>query len=113
LNVDPATKELYQVRFNNDDRSVFSRPLSGDPDEIPRFYDALKKWTTLLKKPENELWIQLTPGRAVVVDNWRVLHGRSSFVGHRRIVGSYHNWDDYRSRVRTLVYGEKKGRIDI
>ncbi|KAJ3409832.1 hypothetical protein HDV05_004185, partial [Chytridiales sp. JEL 0842] len=75
LNVDPLTNELYQVRFNNDDRSVFSRPHGG-PAEILRFYKALKDWTQLLKKKGNEFWIQLTPGRAVVVDNWRVLHGR-------------------------------------
>ncbi|KAJ3218901.1 hypothetical protein HDU67_003540 [Dinochytrium kinnereticum] len=102
--------ELYQVRFNNDDRSTLST-LSG-PEEVELFYESLRKWTELLRDSSNELWIQLDPGMAVVVDNWRALHGRSSFTGHRRMVGSYHNWDDYRSRVRDLCYG-RLGRADL
>ena len=51
-------------------------------------------------------WIRQTPGRAVLVDNWRVMHGRSGFSGSRRLCGAYINWDDYRSRVEVLV---KKG----
>lgn len=33
-----------------------------------------------------------------VFDNHRVLHGRSSFTGQRRLCGAYVNHDDYRSR---------------
>ncbi|KAI8831239.1 hypothetical protein BC829DRAFT_426493 [Chytridium lagenaria] len=70
------------------------------------------EWTRLLRGARNEVWMQLEPGMAVVLDNWRVLHGRSGFEGHRRMVGSYHNWDDYRSRVRDLCYG-RLGRADL
>ncbi|KAJ3108562.1 hypothetical protein HDU97_000844 [Phlyctochytrium planicorne] len=101
--------ELYQVRFNNDDRSTLSNLTAAEVDE---FYAALREWTALLRHPANELWVQLEPGMTVVVDNWRALHGRSSFTGHRRMVGSYHNWDDYRSRVRDLCYG-RLGRADL
>ncbi|KAJ3148936.1 hypothetical protein HDU86_007294 [Geranomyces michiganensis] len=100
LNHDPVTNKLYQVRFNNDDRSVFSHLR---PAEVKDFYAALKEWTDLVRSPANELWTQLRPGRAVMVDNWRVLHGRAAFTGHRRLTGCYHNWDDYRSRVSTVL----------
>ncbi|KAJ3149566.1 hypothetical protein HDU89_003619 [Geranomyces variabilis] len=100
LNHDPVTNKLYQVRFNNDDRSVFSHLR---PTEVKDFYAALKEWTDLVRSPTNELWTQLRPGRAVMVDNWRVLHGRAPFTGHRRLTGCYHNWDDYRSRVSTVL----------
>ncbi|KAI8820458.1 trimethyllysine dioxygenase [Fimicolochytrium jonesii] len=100
LNHDPATGALYQIRFNNDDRS----PLVGlSPADVREFYAALREWTKLMRDPANELWIKLQPGRAAMVDNWRVLHGRASFTGYRRLTGAYINWDDFRSRVRTVL----------
>jgi len=92
--------ELYQVRFNNDDRSVLNN-LNGD--QVEDFYKALKDWTNILRDPKNEFWIKLKPGLAVIMDNWRVLHGRASFTGQRRMVGCYINRDDYKSRVRAIL----------
>ncbi|KAJ3294844.1 hypothetical protein HDU79_010352 [Rhizoclosmatium sp. JEL0117] len=117
LNIDPLTKQLYQVRWNNDDRSVLNsktlkRLGSDEPVSVKDFYAALKAWVSILRDPKYETWIQLEPGLAVIVDNWRVLHGRSAFTGHRRVCGSYHGYDDYRSRVRDLCYG-RLGRLDI
>ena len=39
---------------------------------------------------------------AAVFDNHRVLHGRSSFSGTRRLCGAYVSGDDYRSRLAGL-----------
>jgi hypothetical protein len=33
-----------------------------------------------------------TDGGGIVFDNWRVLHGRNSFKGIRRICGGYSKW---------------------
>jgi trimethyllysine dioxygenase len=54
----------------------------------------------------------MKPGTAVIVDNWRVLHGRSSFTGKRRLCGAYLNWDDYRSRINTVL-DKKKMKDDL
>lgn len=104
LDHDPATGELTLVRYNNDDRSV----LRVDPDEVEPFYDALRKWNEILTNPEGEYWVQLKPGTALIFDNHRVLHGRSAFVGNRRLCGAYVSHDDYRSRLGVLrsQYGE-------
>ncbi|OBZ87965.1 Trimethyllysine dioxygenase [Choanephora cucurbitarum] len=91
--------ELYQIRYNNDDRSTLNHLSSTQLEE---FYDSLFLWNDLLKSKKNELWDTLAPGRVVTFDNWRVLHGRSAFSGHRRICGAYFPWDDYKSRARTL-----------
>jgi trimethyllysine dioxygenase len=99
LNRDPTDGELIQVRYNNDDRSTLDHLSSTQLEE---FYDALFMWNKLLKEKKNELWDSLNPGRVVTFDNWRVLHGRSSFTGHRRICGAYFPWDDYKSRARTV-----------
>lgn len=47
-----------------------------------------------------------------VFDNLRVLHGRSSYTGTRRLCGAYVNGDDYRSRLRGLQkqFGEDPRR---
>jgi trimethyllysine dioxygenase len=33
-----------------------------------------------------------------VIDNWRVMHGRSAFTGERRMCGAYIGADDWRSK---------------
>ncbi|SJX62422.1 related to trimethyllysine hydroxylase [Sporisorium reilianum f. sp. reilianum] len=98
LQHDDATGELVLVRYNNDDRSV----LRVDADDVEPFYDALRKWHHILTNPEGEYWVQLKPGTALIFDNHRVLHGRSAFVGNRRLCGAYVNHDDYRSRLAVL-----------
>ncbi|KAL1915058.1 uncharacterized protein VTP21DRAFT_7763 [Calcarisporiella thermophila] len=96
-----AGSELYQIRYNNDDRSSISHLSSH---QIERFYEALFAWDRVLRNPENEFWFPLRPGRAVIFDNWRVLHGRAGFTGMRKLSGAYLNWDDFRSRWRRLKY---------
>jgi hypothetical protein len=48
---------------------------------------AKRKWVEILHK--REYWDQLKPGRPLIFDNWRILHGRSAFTGNRRICGGY------------------------
>ena len=39
----------------------------------------------------------------LVVDNHRVLHGRSAFDGKRRMCGAYIGMDEYRSKLAVLA----------
>ncbi|PNY26487.1 Trimethyllysine dioxygenase [Tolypocladium capitatum] len=90
---------LRRVRWNNDDRGVV--PLDVDVD---KWYRAARKWDEILKRKQNEYWFQLEPGRVLIFDNWRVLHGRSVFEGLRRICGGYINRDDFISRWKTTNF---------
>jgi len=71
---------------------------------------ALNSFNQILRSSTMELNYQLTKGTVVVFDNFRVLHGRSSFTGKRRMVGCYLNHDDFRSRAITLLGDANKAK---
>jgi trimethyllysine dioxygenase len=98
-------RKLMRVRWNNDDRGPLDAARLG-ATRVGQWYEAARKWNEILKRPENEYWEQLKPGRVSsmfffftstkgryltlsVFDNWRVLHGRSAFTGARRMCGAY------------------------
>lgn len=96
---DPQAGHLQQVRWNTTDRAAIDAPL----EHMDAWYDAARKWTTLLRR--REYWEQLVPGKPLIFDNWRVLHGRSAFTGKRRICGGYINRDDFVSRYKMTTLG--------
>lgn len=104
LNHDPTTGFLVQVQWNSNDRGAIDLPI----EKMEEWYAAAAKWVEILRRPENEYWRQLTPGRVLVFDNWRVMHGRSAFTGKRRICGAYINRDDWISRFKMLHFGKDK-----
>lgn len=85
LNHHPVNGELIQIRWNNDDRATMDR--WDDFEDVEKFYDAARAWNDILRKPDSEYWEQLQPGRPLIFDNWRVLHGRAGFDGMRRLCG--------------------------
>lgn len=109
LEHDPATGELLRVRWNTADRAALELPV----EDTAAWYDAARKFDALLKTKANEYWEQLTPGRVLIFDNWRVLHGRSAFTGKRRICGGYVNRDDWISRFKMEEYGSVKVLGDL
>ncbi|KIY68850.1 Trimethyllysine dioxygenase [Cylindrobasidium torrendii FP15055 ss-10] len=100
LNHDRTSDELYQVRWNNDDRSAMKRI---DPALVEDWYNAIRLWHKGITSPDAEYWVQLTPGTAVVINNHRVLHGRSAFDGKRRMCGAYIGIDEYQSKLSVLT----------
>jgi trimethyllysine dioxygenase len=100
-------KQLSQIKYNNDDRSL----LDLSVDDVELFYRSLYEWQLLLKSKKFEYWTKLQPGTCVMVDNWRVLHGRAQFSGQRRMIGSYHSYDDYQSKLKTLLGVNQKFKL--
>ncbi|KAF8599604.1 Trimethyllysine dioxygenase [Ceratobasidium sp. AG-I] len=91
--------KLIQVRYNNDDRSVLKHI---DPVLVDDWYDALRSWNRCLTHADSEYWVKLSAGTVVIMDNHRVLHGRSAFTGKRRMCGAYIGTDEWMSRLRVL-----------
>ncbi|KAF4626522.1 hypothetical protein G7Y89_g11634 [Cudoniella acicularis] len=113
---DHGTKrQLMQVRWNNDDRGVVDlEEARGKPGRgTEQWYNAARKWNEILKRKDMEYWAQLEPGRPLIFDNWRVLHGRSAFSGKRRIAGGYINHDDYISRWRNTNFTREEALKQI
>uniref|UniRef100_A0A8C3B9P0 Trimethyllysine dioxygenase, mitochondrial n=1 Tax=Cairina moschata TaxID=8855 RepID=A0A8C3B9P0_CAIMO len=99
LNVYPWNNELYLIRYNNYDRAVIN---TVPYDVVHRWYTAHRTLTAELRRPENELWVKLKPGKALFIDNWRVLHGREAFTGYRQLCGCYLTRDDVLNTARLL-----------
>lgn len=104
--------ELMRIRWNNDDRGVV--PLVGEQGMTAiKWYNAARSWKRILDQQDMQYWAQLKPGRPLIFDNWRVLHGRSAFTGTRRICGGYLNHDDYISRWRNTNFTREEALNQI
>ena len=90
--------ELVQVSFNNYDRAPFLLEQSA----MIAFYDALRAFERLANDVSRQWRQVLAPGRALLFDNWRVLHGRAAYTGVRQMCGGYVNREDMISRSRLL-----------
>ena len=90
---------LEQVSYNNADRAPFALPF----DRTELFYEALRAFERRAND-ERLQWRRVNPpGDAMLFDNWRVLHGRLGYTGHRHMCGGYVNREDYLSRRRMLA----------
>lgn len=94
---------LVQVSFNNADRAPFLLP----PEEMVAFYDAIRAFDNLSNEHRLQWRHQLVPGEAMLFDNWRVMHGRASYQGGRKLCGAYLNHEDIESKIRLLQNAAK------
>jgi gamma-butyrobetaine dioxygenase len=97
---------LTAVHFNN--RSM--APLDAPEDMIVPWYDAYRRFASLLRRPEAELTLRLAPGDLMVMSNVRTMHGRTAFdvnAGRRHLQGCYVDLDGLESRLRVLSRGRK------
>jgi gamma-butyrobetaine dioxygenase len=76
----------------------------GAAGRVGRWYESYFRLWELLDRPEAQARIRLEPGSVVVMDNWRVLHGRTAFTaaGGRWLQGCYADRDALLSTLRVL-----------
>ena len=91
-----SKKELFQVSFNNYDRA----PFRFEKDLTIKFYEAIRTFDLMANSKEYQWRHILKPGELLIFNNWRVLHGRSSFDGTRKISGCYINKEDFDSSCK-------------
>ncbi|XP_041795505.1 gamma-butyrobetaine dioxygenase [Chelmon rostratus] len=98
-----AEGRVLRINYNNATRdSVLDLPLH----QVQSFYRALKAFVDIMNRPENVVTYRMEPGDMVTFDNWRLLHGRRSYISRpdrlRHLEGAYLDWDEVMSRLRIL-----------
>jgi gamma-butyrobetaine dioxygenase len=89
------------IRFNPRSMQHPSMPA----DELAVWYDAYLLFARLLADPRFQIRLRLDPGDLFIVDNRRVLHGRTAFAttsGSRWLQGCYADIDGLRSTIAVL-----------
>ncbi len=77
----------------------------GPPQALSAYYRARRAFDHLLRSPEFELRFRLDSGQLLIMDNRRLLHGRTGFdpgEGLRHLQGCYIDIDGPRSLYRVL-----------
>jgi alpha-ketoglutarate-dependent taurine dioxygenase len=92
--------ELIAVHYNNRSPEPFDLP----PEQVEPYYAAYRRFVGLLESPAYQVRFKLEPGDLFMVDNLRVLHGRTGFsaAGQRHLQGCYADRDSLRSRLAVL-----------
>ncbi|HEV7132209.1 MAG TPA: TauD/TfdA family dioxygenase [Gaiellaceae bacterium] len=96
-----ARGDVQAVRYNTRSAQPFRLP-TGD---VRRFYAAYQRFGRLLEEPRYRIQFKLDAGGLFIVDNLRVLHGRtgySSSGGERHLQGCYADRDGLRSTLAVL-----------
>lgn len=105
IELDPFDGTISRIRFNTYDTQTLD---CLNYEDVAQYYKALKAFTELTCAPENQLWFKLVPGLLLIMGNWRVLHGRSSFTGKRTMQGCYVNGDDFFGKYRARALAMNK-----
>jgi alpha-ketoglutarate-dependent taurine dioxygenase len=84
------------IRFNIYDRSP------QPSDRMNEFYESYAHFVEILKRKELYWNHSLQPGTVVIYNNWRILHGRTSFTGERIFGGCYISMSEFLSKARVL-----------
>ena len=92
--------EVDAVRLNG----PTALPFDLDPDLMEPYYDAYRAFGLMLESPEFHISFKLHPGDLYIVDNTRVMHGRTGYsgAGNRHLQGCYANRDGLYSRLAVL-----------
>jgi gamma-butyrobetaine dioxygenase len=96
-----ARGQVQAVHYNT--RSA--QPLQLPDDVVGPYYEAYQRFGRLLEAPEHRIQFKLAPGDLFIVDNLRVLHGRTGYAatgGERHLQGCYADRDGLRSRLAVL-----------
>ena len=75
--------EIIAIHFNN--RSV--APITDVPyEDMLNYYKAYRKFSDINNDPKMAVNFKLNPGDCFIVDNTRVLHARTAYLG-KEVVG--------------------------
>ena len=73
--------QVVAIAFNNRSASAFNFTSDSTQEKsiMPEFYKAYRKFAELIFDEKMQFNLKLKPGQAMIFDNRRVLHARTSF----------------------------------
>ncbi|QEA38242.1 DUF971 domain-containing protein [Pistricoccus aurantiacus] len=92
---------LHRVRFSNRTERI----PAHDPEVLERYYAARQRFYELITSDELTVHLKLDPGEMLIMDNYRLFHGRTAFQlegGVRHLRQGYVDRDSTASRRRVL-----------
>lgn len=101
---------LKRIQYNE----VFRMPSTLPYDVFPKWYAAFARLVELLHSEEFEMKVPMQRGRFLLMQNWRVLHGRAggSASSNRTVVGGTVTREAFYSQARRLAR-EARGFTDV
>ena len=96
--------EIEAVHYNTRSAQPFQLPA----DIVGEYYEAYQRFGRMLESPEFRIQFKLAPGDLFIVDNLRVLHGRTAYAasgGERHLQGCYADREGLRSKLAVLSRG--------
>jgi gamma-butyrobetaine dioxygenase len=104
-----ASGAIVRVRVN--DRSL--APLDLPTDVRGRWRAAYAQFSALLNSPAHQAHLHLEVGDVLIMDNRRLLHGRTAFEGGARwLQGCYADHDALMSQLAVLERAEAEGSAE-
>jgi gamma-butyrobetaine dioxygenase len=92
---------VQAVHYNTRSAQPFRLPA----DAVGRYYEAYQRFGRMLEAPEYRIQFKLGAGDLFIVDNLRVMHGRTGYAatgGERHLQGCYADRDGLRSTLAVL-----------
>jgi gamma-butyrobetaine dioxygenase len=104
---------VIAVDVNGDVQSVHYNTRSAQPFRLPEdvmgaYYAAYQRFGRMLESADYRIQFKLAPGDLFIVDNLRVLHGRTGYAAsgvERHLQGCYADRDGLRSKLAVLSRG--------
>ena len=97
---------VYRIRLSNKQDYV----PALDKDTLDMFYTARRRLNKLSNDDEFQIRFPFKKGTLLMMDNYRLLHGRTAFngqQGHRHLQGCYTDHDGVTSLYRMLATGSQ------
>jgi len=95
-----ADGALWRVQYNE----VFRTPSTLPYDIFMKWYEAYQKYVDMLHSPEFERTVEMKTGRLILLQNWRVLHGRAGYQSpSRTLVGGTITRENFYSKACQLI----------
>jgi gamma-butyrobetaine dioxygenase len=108
IGTDPHGR-IREIRF----ASAFMHPLRLPPDHLVSFYAAYRAFAELLGSPALTVAFRLRPGDCLVIDNTRVLNGRTAFTdaSPRHLQASWADLDGLASQLAMMRHQKSNGKV--